>query len=259
MQQVFGNTEEINMKEKTKDGKKEKKLDRADVNADAKEIGRAGETRFLVIVYALSLIFFGLTNKIAAPISRLFDWAGYGQMRDFFTMLFTGILWLVELGFLRLSVWKVMKRKIFHLDDEQRKLLPGNRIAYIVAISVLFIFIVSLQTHFRVKLVYDFGEKISGYELFEHILNIFFNLVKIIWLAFLLRVVESMFCGKKGITAYAALLLASAPLGALDIFVYGINLPVTYAGFYLLAPLLYILVERNYLKAYLLFIMLYLL
>jgi len=211
----------------------------------------------LLGVYAAALVCFGLTRLVGMPIARMFDWAGYGQMRGFFCYIFTGILWIIEMGILRALIRLKLKERIFSIREGEKELLPGNRIVYITAICVLVILVISIQTGFRVKFVYDIGEKVTGYELYERIAVLLFNGLKMVWLTFLIRVVEALFPGKTGFSAYALLLLAAAPLGALDVFVFRIAFPLTYAALYLILPLIYLLVNRNHVKAFLLFLMLY--
>ena len=69
-----------------------------------------------LIYYALCFLAVVVTPYLAAPIAPLWDWAGYGLMRQLFHEAFTVIFWALEL-----VAFYIVKRKI--LDKRFNKVV----------------------------------------------------------------------------------------------------------------------------------------
>ncbi len=194
-----------------------------------------------------------ITPWIAKPLALLFDWVCYSLMIKFFEELFTIIFWIVELViFFNLERKRKEKRLTIlegkeeneggvsatntqSVEKKQREatpLLPVRNVLAIFACICLCILVISAQIDFQVKLFYDIGQGKGGYDLVNNISVVGKNVVKCIWIVWMLRVVriiaeEVSFLRKKGTdqkTVYWCVYLAIVLLFALcDVLVSGMH------------------------------------
>ena len=165
-----------------------------------------------------ALIFKGIfSEKSDLWITRAFDLIGYGQMRPFFAELLTMFFWAMELAAFYVTDvrkrWRARKAEyeqrekpenveenendggryalkeknayIFH--KEKTPLLPIRNVVMLTAIVTACILIMSAQIDFHVKPFYDLGEQVQGYDLFNRISAIVRNIVKCIWIVWILH------------------------------------------------------------------------
>ena len=159
-----------------------------------------------LIYYALCFLAVIVTPYLAAPIVPLWDWAGYGLMRGMFQEAFTIIFWVLELvGFyiVKRKLDKRAKSKEEVLAEteteekpkrERKPLLPLRNVLILFAISVVCILIVSIQTGFVVKPIYDIGEKVTGYEILNKVGLLARNVAMCVWILLVLRCSYEIAC-----------------------------------------------------------------
>jgi hypothetical protein len=124
------------------------------------------------VVYFLAV---ALTPFLAKPIAPLFDWAGYGLMRPMYVEVFTIIFWALEWLGIFLLEKKFRKEKVAELFEKEnlesmlkiKKPLPLKKVFVLSAICIVCIFIISAVIGWQVKPIYDLGEKIEGYDLYN--------------------------------------------------------------------------------------------
>lgn len=239
-----------------------------------------------LIYYALCLLAVGVTPFLAKPIAPLFDWAGYSLLRPLFTEVFTLIFWAAELVGFYFIRKKLNKKQAEKSEDGQEKeraeektakkdkrakkeptpLLPMRNVLILSAITVVCIFVASAQIGFKVKPIYEIGEKVTGYEILNKIGMLVRNVVKCVWILLSLRCLHVV----------ASELLTDLPddkkkrlipviVGAFLLLFWGVDALVferlfvwTYLLFYPAFTAAYYLTERNVYKAFLLIVLIYL-
>ena len=255
-----------------------------------------------------------VTPVCTKPIGPLFDWVGYGQLRDAFARLFTCIFYAVEIClflFIEGIVHKAKRDKISKaldvngslnaalkegkalkpaVDDAFRAYaeakpeeatlppkkkngkkyakvkqppLPILNVFLLTAIAVLCILIISIQTEFKVKPIYDIGEKVTGHQLLGKIALLSVNIIKCIWIMFLLHASYAMavaFTKEKKEKAWLTWLICGSCLmvfGVLDSFLRMQPFAWTYLLFYAVFTLVYCLTKRSKGKAFGLILLIY--
>ena len=240
--------------------------------------------------YVLYFLLVAVTPFLAKPMATLFDWVSYGQLRVFFTELFTAIFWLLE--FVALILIENAVRKKFtpqteevteeiteepqgeQLSKKKKKTkrvkvevppLAIWRVGVLTAIAAVCILVISAQIRFEVKPFYDIGEKVTGYQLLDKIGAIVRNAVKCVWITLLLKAAYAMseellpFL-KAQDKPWLGWLLAGAMLmlfGVYDVLVWRKPFAVTYLLFYVAFTAVYYFTEKRDAKTYLLILFIY--
>ena len=263
--------------------------------------------------YLVYFTFVVVTPILTKPIAPLFDWAGYGQLRDAFARLFTCIFWVVEIVAIIIVESRIKKSRekklraaldvdgtlsaalqngealkpaldtIFRTwtdakpyEDElppkkekgkkRQKVkeapLPLLNVFLLTVISSACILLVSVQTEFQVKPIYDIGEKVTGHQLLGKIGTLACNVIMCIWIVFFLHVCYGMAesltkgCKEKWLTW----LISGAFLmvfGAMDAFSRMGEFSWTYLLFYAVFTLVYCLTKRSGSKTFGLVLLIY--
>ena len=229
--------------------------------------------------YAVYFLCVAVTPFLAKPISPLFDWAGYGLMRPLFVEIFTIIFWGLEwLAIHLVEKRRRKKNEVEELPKKKRQInppIPFKNLVTIMLLCVATIFAVSVAIDFKVKPIYDIGEKVTGYEIWNAVGMLGRNVFKCFWLLGMVLSCKGMadevisssekLCGKK----YLAWILAGAVLmvfGVFDILTSVVSFPLTKTeGFLALAYLLVYgtiaavcaLTENSRVKAFLLIVLVY--
>ena len=240
-----------------------------------------------LIYYGLCILALVITPFLAKPIAPLFDWAGYSLMRGLFKEVFTIIFWAVELLIFNAVRKKLNKQPIAQKNPENIEneaetptekpkkakkepapLLPMRNVVILSAISIICIFIISLQTGFQVKPIYDIGEKVTGYEIVNKLGWLGTNVAKCVWILLTLGCMDRI--AKEAVTSLQVtetkkkwLIPVITGVGVLifgifDVIFYNNAFAWTYLLFYVAFTAVYYLTEKNGLKALLLIILIYL-
>lgn len=180
-------------------------------------------------VYFLAVVLTPLLFGTSSWIVRAFDWVGYSQMRPFFKELFTSIFWILEMiafyfierkhypkaersSALAISgVKEKLSKKATETENEggmvatneeteQKKtkrktpLLPLKNVVMLTALVAACILVLSAQIDFLVKPFYDIGEKVQGYDMFNRVSVIARNVVKCVWIVWMLAASREIAC-----------------------------------------------------------------
>lgn len=240
--------------------------------------------RFMVYFLAVAI-----TPLLVKPIAPLFDWVCYGLMRpvfiEGFTIIFWGIEWLIIFKLEKNLKKKelVVTEQVEKTEEDQEKQskfqmkppLPLKNVFILTAICVVCIFTISAVIGFKVKPVYDLGEKIEGYDLYNRFAWLGRQVFKCFWILGIVKACEGM-AGEICITVVpankswmrwviqAALLLV---FGLFDVFVGVVAYPLdltkvliafTYILFYVAFVPVRALTEKSDVKAFLLILLIYL-
>lgn len=257
------------------------------------------------IVYFLAI---AITPFLARPFAPLFDWAGYGLMRDMFIevfiVIFWGIEWLIifkarELKEFFLHTGKKMKKVYLSLKGKEiveektevteceetqlvekkkktrlqvRPPIPMKNVVILTVLSVVCIFIMSVVTGFTVKPVYDIGEKVTGYEMYNKIGLLCRNVLKCFWVYGIVKAARGMadeIVDNMGVPNWSRYLLHAGLLlifALFDVLVAPVIYPgakmklamaLTYLLFYVVFVPVYALTEGSDVKAFLLTLLIY--
>ncbi|MBQ3664607.1 MAG: hypothetical protein II919_00695 [Lachnospiraceae bacterium] len=214
-----------------------------------------------LITYVVCFALVIATPYLARPTAPLFDWVGYGAMRNFFYELFTGIYWVIEIILMAVFYKKKLKKTILSNPETKGQELPYKRIAVISVVVAVCILVISAQIRFNVKPFYDLGEKFNGYELMNHIGIFIRNIVKCVWIVIMAKAMQSFFeqigTGKINQLPYAGFVLMMT-LGIYDFIIGANSLAVTYLFLYVIYGWLYLLTDRSMMKTYLLVMFIFL-
>ena len=239
--------------------------------------GKFTENLFRYILYFLLV---ALTPFLAKPTATLFDWVSYGQLRVFFTELFTAIFWLLEFAALIVVENSLKKKLVPETESEaepsgerkkKKRVKPETpplalwRVGALTGIVAVCILIISAQIRFEVKPFYDIGEKVTGYELLDKIGAIVRNAVKCVWITLFIK---SAYAMSEELTPYIkaqgkpwiAWLIAGGLLmlfGVYDVLVWKNPFALTYLLFYVAFTAVYYFAEKRDVKTYLLILFIY--
>lgn len=256
------------------------------------------------LVYFLAVILTPLLFRTSSWIVRAFDWVGYSQMRPFFKELFTLIFWIVEMiafYFIEKKHYpKAERSSAFALSEAMKKaaekqeinengqgrvemneiasetgrrkktpLLPLKTVVTLTVIVAACILVLSAQIDFWVKPFYDIGENVQGYVLFNRIAVIARNVVKCVWIVWILAASREIACEicalgkneaeKRGLFfgAYMGLFFIFA---LYDVLTAGMTLSIGVTYFVLFYPcfvLVDALTKHNTVKSYILIVLIY--
>ena len=246
-----------------------------------------------LIRYGVYFLLAVATPFLAMLIAPLFDgwvieWSQRGDLREFYTQVFTCIFWGVEFlaGFLigrklkskgiivgREHLFPVkdepqeLEREIAAADGEARngKFLPMRNVIFLSLIVSACVLLISMQIDFQVKPFYDIGEKVSINGLLIKCSMIVCNVVKCIWITLLLKsgcsLMEAIVSAlnkenlKWLVWVGAGILLFG--FGIYDVVMSANPFAWTYLLFYIAFTAVYYFTERNNGKAYLLIFFIY--
>ena len=244
-----------------------------------------------------------ITPWIAKPLALLFDWVCYSLMIKFFEELFTIIFWIIEMCIFFVLEKKRREKNLALLKEkteneggvyaseqeneqetqpktdvkkeEKEKagtpLLPLRNVLAIFACICLCVLVISAQIDFQVKLFYDIGQGKGGYDLVNYISVVGKNVVKCIWIVWILRVAriiaeEVSFLRKKDMdqkTAYLCIYWSIVLLFALyDVLVSGMSFGFAITYVLLFYPIFLVvdyLTKYNGVKSFFMIMLIYIL
>ena len=255
-----------------------------------------------IIYYALIFLAVIATPILSAQTAKLFDWAvlswsQQGELRPFFTELFTAIFWLIEwIVFLYArdrfiqkqqtsAVENIVKNKEESLAQEaaisddrkgkrakksrykQSPLLPRKNMAILFLITVVCIVVVTLQIGLKVKPFYELGDKTTYTKMLIKGGEVLRDLTKGIWIVSILKtallIVEELPFFDKVSKKYATLLkwlgicLLAIIFGVFELLIFDNPFFWTYILFYVAFTAIYFFTARAPIKSYLLICFIY--
>ena len=183
-----------------------------------------------VICYVCILAAAVVTPFLAALVAPLFDWcvldwSENGQLRGFFTELFTAIFWVLEMigGYFvfrrfgkdvetaavgegtvadtsaedaekveqkskeKQGIWRRVKASFDKMMANRAPLLPMKNVGILLGITVFCILLVTLQIGLQVKPFYELGEKVTFSQIVDKGGEWIKNGVKCVWILLVLR------------------------------------------------------------------------
>lgn len=214
-----------------------------------------------LVVYIIAFVAVICTHFLARPIVPYTDFVGYGAMSPFFEILFTCILWVIEMFIIAYVYKKKFGVSLLSNKETKGQELPVKRIIIIAAVVVVCILTISAQIGFQVKLFYDLGEKFNGYELTNNAGIFLRNFIKSVWIVIMIKLAQEFVedISGKGRCIYPfGGIVVMLTLGIYDIVAGMNNLTWTYFALYLIYGWIYILTDRSMIKSYLLIMFIYL-
>jgi hypothetical protein len=82
----------------------------------------------------------------------------------------------------------LIEKEAFIFKKEKAPLLPLRNVIMILSVVAACILIMSAQIDFHVKPFYDLGNNVQGYDLFNRISLIVLNVVKCVWIVWILKI-----------------------------------------------------------------------
>lgn len=173
---------------------------------------------YFACIALTALIFRGIFHEDSQlRFTRAMDLIGYGQMRPCVQNVFIMIFWAMEMAAFYITekrkIWRkrratyeacqsmengenvqndgdrvaLKEKNAFIFKKEKAPLLPMRNVVMLLALVAACILIMSAQIDFHVKPFYDLGNNVQGYDLFNRISVITLNIVKCVWIVWILK------------------------------------------------------------------------
>lgn len=214
-----------------------------------------------ISIYIIAMLILICSRILGGFIAPYFDFAGYGAMYPFFVEVFTSIIWLVSIVVMYMVFQKKYNYNIFGEKDTRGKELPIKRVFLIGMVVALCIIVISAGIGFRVKPFYDLGEKFNGYDLLNNVGIFIRNIVKSLLIVVLVKAAQDLveiILKKDNIKFPWCGIILLFTVGLYDLITGMNNLAIIYTFLYVIYGWVYLLVEKNPIKAYLLIMFIYL-
>ncbi len=233
------------------------------------------ESAVRFVLYALAVT---LTPLLGWATAVIWDWVAYAYLRELFCHIHTVFFWLFEaIGFFFLGRF-LRKKGVLCVEPPKReswKPVSRKNLYCLTGIVAGGVLLLSAVIGFQVKPFYDFGEKITGYDIWNTVGWLGRNLFKCMWITAML--LNAFRMADEVISVYALtkkpwlrLLITGSILmvfGLVDVFtdlvsyplgLQGVGVALVYILFYALFPLVYHFAEENKGKTYLVVAFIYL-
>lgn len=210
--------------------------------------------------YIFSFLMVSLIPPVLSPLADKLGPIHYSSISG----LFLGILELLVWGLILIifhTVYKKLQQKNIFTRFEDAKGLISTRSLMIASVIVFtMILIMSIKIGFQVKVFYDFGEKLMGYDAFNRIGEFLGRVSRCLFIPVMCRGAYLLSgLAKKPAVHYTVYFLFVILYGLFDIFYFDVKFPVIYTLFFISFGVLYLLMKKNYAKTYALSLMIYLL
>lgn len=221
-------------------------------------------------IFVFSFILLILGRMIAQWISPCFDSLNYGQMTPFFMEVLTCLIWAAAMIAIAFVFWKKYGVTLLSNPLTRGQELENRNLAIVILIIMASIFIISAQIGYQVKPFYDMGVKFTGYQLMENVGGILRNIIKCIWIVFLMSCAQNVgesFAEKKW-NSEKGKMLKYIPWGGIAVmltigvydWVCGMTtLKVTYFCMNLVFGMIYLLTHKSISKTYICVLLIYIL
>lgn len=169
---------------------------------------------------ALTALFFrGVFHEDSElRFTQAMDLIGYGQMRPCVQNSLIVIFWAMEMAAFYITdkrkIWRkrrevyeacqnmendenaendggrvaLKEKNAFIFKKEKAPLLPMRNVVMLLVVVAACILIMSAQIDFHVKPFYDLGNNVQGYDLFNRISVIGLNIIKSVWIVWILKI-----------------------------------------------------------------------
>lgn len=203
----------------------------------------------LFIVVFIGLYYCGeIIHLFDSEEDKLFQMIKYGYINDFLINL---CKWVWYTGMLTGAYFYSKKYLVIKDGENEPKELPLSRVIILYGIVVLFSFIVTVSLGFKIKIVYDLGENITGFGVINRLSDIGTGIIRMPIVIYVIRYVNEIIrlFVKKDYLKYIpfAGLFAMVAFGVYDLVTAGINpLSMVFFFMYIVYDVVYIFTYRNF-------------
>lgn len=193
---------------------------------------------YIVALICVICVYSGELMEFLKPVLDNID---YGTLTRMLINIFKGVLWLIEFVVLVLVSHKFGIDILFRKEDKGKE-LPLWRLIVLYIFAIVPMFIISAVLGFRVKIVYELGEKVTSFGFVQNAVNMCSWIVRIAFITTFISCLHSGFERNIKFTnekvnkyfPYGAI-MSFLVFGLIDFFFLGTNL----RAFYLIATVLY--------------------
>lgn len=213
-----------------------------------------------VIHYLFPLLMISIPPILIRPLADKLGYWNYSSISEFASGYLLAIIWTVSLILFCIFSKKMQKKGIFTRFEDSNEMISTKSLLLSSLIFFTMILIISIRIDFKVKPFYDFGEKLTGYDL----INKLGILIKLLFRCAFIPVVcrgayiLSGISDKKYIR-YPLYVLLVVGYGVFEILYYHVGFPFIYTLFYMSFAVLFLLMRKNYRKTLALSLLIYLL
>ncbi len=197
---------------------------------------------------------------ILTPIADKLGPMHYSTISGLLLGIFELLVWGVLLIVLHQGYKRLQNKGIFTRYEDAKGMISTGSLMIASVITIAMILIISIRIDFKVKVFYDFGEKLMGYDAFNRIGDLLGRIGRCLFIPIMCRgaYILSGFA-KKPAARYIVYFLLVVLYGLFDIFYFDVKFPAIYAMFFVSFGALYLLMKKHYCKTYALSLMIYLL
>ena len=210
--------------------------------------------------YIFPLIMISLLPILVQPLADKWGYINYSSISDLMSGCILAVLWTLSLVLFLIFSRRMQKKGIFTVFEGTDELISTRSLLAASAILFCMILLISIRIDFKVKLFYDLGEKITGYDIFNRLGDF---LKRAFRCAFIPLVCRGAYLLSNTIknryirfALYIVLVLA---YGIFEILYDHVAFPVIYGIFYISFAVLFLLMRKNYAKTMTLSLLIYLL
>ena len=210
--------------------------------------------------YIFPLIMISLLPILVEPLADKWGYRNYSSISELVGAFILAVLWPLSL-ILFYKFNKRMKEKgIFTTFEGTDEMISTKSLILASAIFFAMILLMSIKIGFKVKPFYDYGEKLTGYDLMNKNGVL---LKKAVRCAFIPVVCRGAYIlsgiAKNKYIRHAIFILMVLAYGTFEILYFHVDFPFIYGIFYISFAVLYLLMKKNYTKTLILSLLIYLL
>lgn len=199
-----------------------------------------------ILHFFLPLFMIGIIPLFIRPLSVRLGYKNYDTISGLLEGLFEALIWsgaIVALYFIR---GHLQKKKIFREYDDAKELICYKNLIIISLIVISMIALMSFQVGFKVKLFYDLGEKLTGFDFFNRGGELVGRIARCAFIPCVCRganLISGIFKNKYlRIFIYFSMIFL---YGLFDVLYFNVGFTLTYLLFYICFGVIYILTRKN--------------
>ena len=157
----------------------------------------------------------------------------------------------------------MQKKKNFaeYKIKRSKSFLPLKNVCIITCISAVCILFVSFMINWNVKVFYDFGNKMQGYESLKQIASTVCQPIKTAYIALIIYVSQMIAynISEKNDTIPFGGIVALLTVGLTELLTHTHDLPWTYMCFMIVFGIIHLLTQKDFIKTYFVITLIYML
>ncbi len=212
-----------------------------------------------IFIFFLCLLFI-YSGYLSNLFVSLFQRVYYGQLVELFKFVFSSILWTIELVLLCLFARRKLNLHLIH-PKEEKKPYTLFRILLLYAITLFPILLISCILGWKLKIEYDFGERITNAHLIKQLCSYGALAIKMIFIVIMIREGQTAF-EKIWITKYQIPwggILLMLTYGVIELIIDFQMFSWFYLFFCFIYGVLYLMSQKKFSVTYVLSYLIYLL